>query len=85
MWLQARAFDEGGVGVIQAHRDESAQVQCGGSVLQPVIGLGHSAVADFAVVAGEPGDGAFHHGVMLAVFGLPVPALGRCVCEVRGC
>ena len=61
-----------GAAVGQAHGDESAQVQGGDSVVQPVIVFGHSAVADFAVVAREPGDGAFDHGAMLAVFGLPV-------------
>lgn len=70
-WMEVVLGDgPGSAGVVQAHRDESAQVQCRGSVVQPVIVLGHSAVADFAVVAGKPGDGAFDHGAVLAVFGL---------------
>ena len=63
--------------MVQAHRDESAQVQGGDSVVQPVIVFGHSAVADFAVVAREPGDGAFDHGAVLAVFGLPFGVTGE--------
>ena len=48
----------------------------GGAVVQPVVVLGDAAVAQFAVAARQPGDGAFDHGPVLTVFGLPIPGLG---------
>ena len=59
-------------GVFEAQGDQSAQVQRRGAVMEPLIVVGDAAVADFAVAAGQPGDGAFHHGSVLAVLGLPV-------------
>jgi hypothetical protein len=41
-------------------------------VVQPVVVLGDPAVAQSAVAAGQPGDGPFDHGPVLAVFGQPV-------------
>lgn len=61
-----------GAGVGQARRDQAAQVERGGPVMQPVVVLDDAAVADFAVAAGQPGDRAFHHRTVLTVFGLPV-------------
>src|ERR1700741_2893175 len=40
--------------------------------MQPVVILGDAAVAQPAVAAGEPGDGAFDHGSVLAIFDQPV-------------
>jgi hypothetical protein len=48
--------------------------------------FGHAAVAEFAVVAGEPDDTAFDHGSVLSLFGLPVGVFclgpGRTQCLV---
>ena len=63
-------------GVGEAQPDEPAQVERGGSVMQPVIVLGDAAVAQFAVAAGQPGDGAFDHRPVLAVFGQPIRVTG---------
>ena len=70
-WVVALGDSPGGAGVGQAHRDEAAQVQSGSSVVQPVIVFGGAAVAEFAVVAGQPCDRTFDHGPVLSVFGLP--------------
>lgn len=53
----------------EAEGDESAQVEAGDGVVEPVVVLGDAAVAEFACAAGEPGDDAFDHGPVLAVFG----------------
>src|SRR6476659_8010361 len=63
-------------GVGQTEVDQPAQVERGSSVMQRVIILGGAAVAQPAVAAGQPGDGAFDHGPMLAVFGQPVRVSG---------
>ena len=50
--------------MVESHRDETTQVQRGAAVLQLVIVLRNPAVADVAIVAGKPGDRAFHHGTV---------------------
>src|SRR5439155_20026523 len=68
----ALAQRPGGAGVLEAKGDEAAQVEGGGAVVQPGVVLGGSGVAESAVVADEPGDGAFDHGAVSSVFGPPV-------------
>src|ERR1700757_4184507 len=60
----------------EAQLDEPAQVEGGGSVMEPVIIFADAAVTQFSVAASQPGDGAFDHGSVLAVFGLPVRVAG---------
>src|SRR5215217_7464109 len=55
---------------VQAEGEEAAEVECGGSGVEPGVVLGGAAVAQAAVAAGEPGDGAFDHGPVLPVQGL---------------
>lgn len=59
-------------GVVETQGDQSAQVERGRSVMQPVVVPGYAAVAQSAVAASKPGDGAFDHGPMLAVVGQPI-------------
>ena len=61
----------GGPVVGQPERDEPAQIEGGGAVVQPVVVLGHAAIANLAVAADQPGDGAFHNRPMLPIFVLP--------------
>src|SRR5215212_1424596 len=55
---------------VQAEGEYAAEVECGGSGVEPGVVLGGAAVAQAAVAAGEPGDGAFDHGPVLPVEGL---------------
>jgi len=71
-WLWVLAEGPGRAVVLEAEGDESAQVECGGAVMQPVVVFGHAPVAEFAVASGEPGDRAFDHRPALAVIGLPL-------------
>ena len=57
--------------MVQAQGDQSAQVQRGRAVMQPVIVLDHAAVSEATVAAGQPGDGTFNHRTVLAVLVLP--------------
>ena len=66
----------GGAGVVEPHRDETTQVECGGAVVQPVIVLGYAAVSDFAVAAGQPCDGPLNHRAMFSIFVLPLRISG---------
>jgi hypothetical protein len=45
-------------------------------VMQPVIIVGDAAVAKSAIAPGQPGDRAFDHGTVLAVFSQPVGVAG---------
>src|SRR5258705_12352964 len=45
--------------------------------MEPMVVLGDAAVADFAVTAGQPGDGPFDHGPVLSVFGQPLRVASR--------
>ena len=60
----------------EAQPDEPAQVEGGGSVMQPVIILADASVTQFAVASGQPGDGAFDHRPVLAVLGQPIRVTG---------
>ncbi|SNR91083.1 hypothetical protein SAMN06265360_13120 [Haloechinothrix alba] len=55
----------------EAEGKESAQVESGDSVVQPLVVLRRASVAEPAVTAGEPGDSAFDHRPVLSVFVLP--------------
>src|SRR2546428_9838518 len=67
----------GSVGSGEAEVEQPAEVQGGGAGLEPGVVLGDASVADLAVPAGdEPGDGAFDHGSVLAVVGLPGGVFG---------
>lgn len=66
----------GSVLVGQAHREQSAQVQGGNAVVEPVVVLVDPAVRHAASASGQPGDRAFHHRSVLAVDGLEVLAAG---------
>ena len=59
-------------GVVEAQSDHSTEIQRGGAVMQPMVVFDDAAVAQPAVAAGQPGDGAFDHGSVLAVFGQPL-------------
>jgi hypothetical protein len=61
-----------GAVVGQAEVDEPAQVKRGGSVVQPMVISADAAVAQPAIAAGQPGDGPFDHGPVLAVVRLPI-------------
>ena len=50
--------------------EQSAQVDRGGAVVEPVVVLGHASVGHFPVAADQPGDGAFDHRPVLPVGGL---------------
>src|SRR5687768_17270906 len=54
----------------EAHGQESAQVEGGDAVVEPVVVLLDPAVGHPPSSSSEPGDGAFDHGPVLAVGGL---------------
>ena len=56
-----------GRGAGQPHREQPPQAQRRDAVVQPMVVLGDAAVAHPPVLAGEPGDGPFDHGSVLAV------------------
>ena len=62
----------------QPEREEAAEVERGGAVVQPGVVLVHAAVGHAPVAAGKPRDGAFDHRPMLAVHGLEVGMLSAC-------
>jgi hypothetical protein len=68
------------VGAVKTQGDQPAQVEPSGPVVKPVIILGDPAVAQPAVATSKPGDGAFNHGPVLAIFGQPV----RVTCGLPG-
>src|SRR6478609_7753327 len=68
LWLVSPSGQRpGGSGVGQAHREQAAQIQRGAAVMEPVIVLRDTAVADFAVASGQPRDRTFHHRPMSTV------------------
>src|SRR5260370_41325242 len=71
----------GRAGVVEAHGDQAAQVERSGAVVQPMVILGHAAIAEFAVAAHDPGDAAFDHGSVLSVSRLKF----RCFGVSAGC
>ena len=56
-----------GIGVVEAEVGQPAQVECGGSVVEPVVVLDDTSIAQPAVAANEPGDGPFDHGPRVLV------------------
>src|SRR5512141_2748192 len=60
----------GSVLVGQPERQEAAQVEPGGAVMQPGVVLVHAPVGHPSVAAGEPRDGAFDYRPVLAVHAL---------------
>src|SRR5688572_845733 len=54
----------------EAHGEESAQVEGGDAVVEPVVVLLDPAVGHSPVASGEPGDRSFDHRSVLAVGGL---------------
>src|SRR5690242_892251 len=56
--------------------EQSAQVEGSHAVLQPVVVVGHAAVADPSVAVGEPGDAAFDHRAVSPVGLLELDGLG---------
>ena len=61
-----------GAVVAESQGDQAAQVQRCGAVVQPVIVAADTTVADLAVAAAEPGDGAFDHRSILTVLVEPL-------------
>ena len=65
----------------EAEGEESAQVDCRDSGVEPVVVPGHASVAESPVATGQPGDGALHHGPVLPIGSLeslvggPLPVL----------
>src|SRR4051812_50061918 len=74
----------GATGVGESEVDQSAEVERGGSGVEPGVVLDGAAVAQAPVaVVDEPGDGAFDRGPPAAVAGLP--AGGGCGLAAGGC
>jgi len=63
----------------EAEGEESAQVDRGDAVVEPVVVLGDASVTESPVASGQPGDAAFDHGPVLPVgvleglVGCPLP------------